>query len=263
MSAAPALRALIFDVDGTLAETERDGHRVAFNRAFAALGLPWQWDDATYGALLRVAGGYERLLSFLAGQSDAPPVAAEREALARAIHQRKNVAFSALVAQGGIAPRPGVRRLIDACTGQGVLLAVATTTGRANLDALFPHLFGADWPQRFAALVCAEDAPRKKPDPQVYRVALARLGIAAPAAIAIEDSPAGLAAARAADIACLITRSMYFADADFSGAAAVLDDLDAAPNWPCASPRVDLDALRALHALRAGWARRVDSCGSE
>ncbi|EQD40267.1 HAD family hydrolase [mine drainage metagenome] len=189
--------------------------------------------------------------AFLARQSDAPLIATEREALARAIHQRKNAEFSALVAQGGIAPRPGVRRLLDECAAQGVRVAVATTTGRANLDALFPHLFGADWPQRFAARVCAEDAPRKKPDPQVYQIALARLGIAAPAAIAIEDSPAGLAAARVAGSACLITRSVYFADADFSGAAAVVDDLDAAPNWPCASPRVDLDALRTLHALHA------------
>jgi HAD superfamily hydrolase (TIGR01509 family) len=252
VSAVSALRALIFDVDGTLAETERDGHRVAFNRAFAALGLPWHWDDATYAALLRVAGGYERLLSFLAGQSDAPLITAEREALARAIHQRKNAEFSALVAQGGIAPRPGVRRLIDACAGQGVVLAVATTTGRANLDALFPHLLGADWPQRFAALVCAEDAPRKKPDPQVYQIALARLGITQQQALAVEDSPAGLAAARAAGIACLITRSVYFADADFSGAVDVVDDLDAAPNWPCASPRVDLAALRALLAQAQG-----------
>ena len=246
-----ALRALIFDVDGTLAETERDGHRVAFNRAFAALGLPWRWDEETYGALLRVAGGYERLLSFLAEQSDAPPIAAEREALARTIHQCKSAEFRALVAQGGIAPRPGVRRLIDECAGQGVLLAVATTTGRANLDALFPHLFGAAWQRRFAALVCAEDAPRKKPDPQVYAIALQRLGIAPGAALAIEDSPAGLAAARAAGIACLITRSVYFADADFRGATAVVEDLDVAPVWRCTSPRVDLDALRALHALRA------------
>ena len=246
-----ALRALIFDVDGTLAETERDGHRVAFNRAFAALGLPWRWDDAGYGALLRVAGGYERLLAFLATQADAPADAGERAALARVIHQRKNAEFAALVAQGGIAPRPGVRRLVDACAGQGILLAVATTTGRANLDALFPHLFGADWPQRFAALVCAEDAPDKKPDPQVYAIALQRLGIAPGEAIAIEDSPAGLAAARAAGLACLITRSVYFAGADFSGAAAVLDDLDAAPVWPCTSPRVDLQALRTLHAARA------------
>jgi HAD superfamily hydrolase (TIGR01509 family) len=246
-----ALRALIFDVDGTLAETERDGHRVAFNRAFAALDLPWQWDEGTYGVLLRVAGGYERLLSFLARQPQAPASAAAREALARTIHQRKNAEFAALLAQGGIAPRPGVRRIIEECAGQGVLLAVATTTGRANLDALFPQLFGADWQQRFATLVCAEDAPRKKPDPQVYQIALARLGVTPQQALAVEDSPAGLAAAGAAGIACLITRSVYFADADFGGAAAVVADLDAMPNWPCASPRVDLAALRALHALRA------------
>jgi beta-phosphoglucomutase-like phosphatase (HAD superfamily) len=248
---AGALRALIFDVDGTLAETERDGHRVAFNRAFAAHGLDWHWDVHAYGRWLRVAGGRERLRAYIDSRADAPHGDAARDALALALHQRKNAAFVALVEAGGIAARPGVLRLLDQCAAQGVAVAVATTTGRGNIDALFPQLFGAGWQARIAARVCAEDAPRKKPDPQVYDLALQRLGVDAAQALAVEDSPAGLAAARAAGLRCLVTRSAYFAGSDFTGAAAVVDDLDAAPAWPgAAGRRIDLDALRALLAAR-------------
>jgi HAD superfamily hydrolase (TIGR01509 family) len=220
------LRALIWDVDGTIAETEAQGHRIAFNQAFEAHGLPWRWDLATYGRLLDVTGGRERLLAFMQGRHDVPAAAQAREALARALHQAKNGAYAELVARGGIAGRPGVRRLMDACRREGILLAVATTTSTSNVEALFGSLFGQAWRERFAAVVCAEDAPIKKPDPQAYRLALQRLGVAPHEAFAIEDSPNGLAAARAAGIPCGITRSAYFADAVFDGAAWVRDDLD-------------------------------------
>jgi HAD superfamily hydrolase (TIGR01509 family) len=223
------LRALIWDVDGTVAETERDGHLVAFNHAFDSLALPWRWDDALYGRLLKVAGGRERLLYDMAGRNEAPAALAAREALATALHQRKNAQYASIVAQGGIAARPGVKRLMDECSQAGVLLAVATTTSRSNVDALFASLWGADWQQRFAAVVCAEDAPVKKPDPQAYLLALQKMGVSADQAFALEDSPNGLIAARAAGMACGITRSAYFADADFPGAVWVRADLDAAP----------------------------------
>ena len=109
------LRALIWDVDGTVAETERDGHRVAFNLAFQAAGGAWRWDVASYGTLLHVTGGRERLLHFMQGRADAPATADEREALARELHRRKNDFYAELVAQGRISARPGVRQLIDAC----------------------------------------------------------------------------------------------------------------------------------------------------
>ncbi len=244
----PDLCALILDVDGTLAETERDGHRVAFNRAFAILGLDWEWDVPAYGHWLRVPGGRERLRAFIDARADAPASHAARDELARVLHRCKNVEYAALVETGGIAARPGILRLLDECAEQGIRLAVATTTGRCNIDALFPRLFGVDWEARFDALVCAEDAPRKKPDSLAYRLALARLGVDSRQSLAIEDSPAGLAAARAADVHCLVTRSMYFAEAEFPGAAAVIDDLDAPPSWPGADgARVGLEALRALH----------------
>jgi HAD superfamily hydrolase (TIGR01509 family) len=223
------LQALIWDVDGTVAETERDGHRVAFNLAFEALGLPWSWDVPTYGALLEVTGGRERLLHDMQSRADAPRAPAEREALARDLHRRKNAYYAEIIAQGRIAARPGVRRLMDECRDAGVALAIATTTSTSNVEALFSSLFGAAWRTRFAAVVCAEDAPAKKPDPQAYLLALARLGIPAADAFALEDSPNGLRAALAAGIECGITRSTYFNAARFDGAAWVRDDLDAPP----------------------------------
>jgi HAD superfamily hydrolase (TIGR01509 family) len=223
------LRALIWDVDGTVAETERDGHRIAFNRAFEKLGLPWRWDVPHYGDLLLVTGGRERLLHDMAARSDAPAGAPEREALARELHRIKNAAYAALVAQGGITPRPGVRRLVDECRAAGVALAVATTTSRSNVDALFGSIWGPAWERLFTVVVCAEDAPVKKPHPQAYLLALQRLGLAAHQAFALEDSPGGVLAARAAGLACGVTKSVYFAHAAFDGAAWVRDDLDAPP----------------------------------
>lgn len=239
------LRALIWDVDGTVAETERDGHRIAFNRAFAEAGLPWHWDVTDYGPLLEVTGGRERILAYLAGRDDVPPQAADREALARRLHPRKNAFYAEQVARGEIGARPGVRRLMQQCRDEGVALAIATTTSRANVDALFVSLLGADWERAFGAVVCAEDAPQKKPHPQAYHLALQRLGVAADEAFALEDSPNGLAAARAAGIRCGITRSAYFAQARFDGAAWVRDDLDA-------PPPVDLAAIRAALGSGAG-----------
>jgi len=243
------LEALIWDVDGTLAETERDGHRVAFNRAFAECGLPWHWEVPEYGRLLRVAGGFERLLAYIGERQDAPPEPVARARLARSIHVRKNRHYAMLVEGGGIEPRPGVRRLIGQCLSQGIALAVATTTSRGNVEALFPRLFGARWRELFRAVVCAEDAPRKKPDPLVYNLALERLGCAPGDALAVEDSPAGLAAAQAAGVACLITRSSYFATADFIGAAWVCGNLDAPVELSgMRGEHMNVPALRAIHA---------------
>lgn len=220
------LQALLWDVDGTVAETERDGHRIAFNQAFAEFGLGWHWSVPRYGELLRVMGGRERLLHDMATRPDAPAGAAERDALVHEVHRRKNQIYAALVAQGGITPRPGVRRLVAECRAAGVALAVVTTTSRGNVDALFTSIWGAAWPAMFATVVGAEDAPDKKPDPQAYLLALQRLGLSAQHCFALEDSPAGLQAARAAGIACGVTRSIYFQTPAFEGAAWVHDDLE-------------------------------------
>ena len=248
------LDALIWDVDGTMAETERDGHLVAFNQAFEAQGLPWRWSEARYAELLRVTGGRERLHHDLATQPDAPADPLARDALVQALHV-------GIVAQGGIPLRPGVLRLMREAAAAGVRLAIATTTSRVNLDALLSAQLGTDWRRHFAAVVCGEDAPVKKPDPQVYLRCLEQLDLDAEEAIAIEDSVNGLIAAAAAGIATLVTRSVFFAASGYPGALAVCDDLEhpaaPSPRIPGAQPaRVDLARLRDWHA---GWWRQKEA----
>lgn len=250
------LRALIWDLDGTLAETERDGHLVAFNEAFAAHGLAWRWSDERYGELLRVTGGLERLLHDLESRPGVPAEPAAREALARELHAEKNRRYAAIVGRGGISLRPGVLRLLREAIQQGVLLGIATTTSRVNADALLSARLGAQWHELFAAVVCGEDAPRRKPDPQCYHRCLELLRLDAEEAIAVEDSANGLAAARAAGISTLVTRSVFFARSRFDGALAVCDDLEhpAAPSPRLDGARpahVDLARLREWHA--AWW----------
>jgi HAD superfamily hydrolase (TIGR01509 family) len=248
------LQALLWDVDGTLAETERDGHRVAFNRAFEDLGLPWRWDVAHYGALLQVAGGRERLLHDLQQRTAAPPSAAEREILARELHRRKNVHYAALVDGGGIPLRAGVPELLEEAAARGLRQAIATTTSRANVQALLRRHLGAGWATCFAAVVCGEDVACKKPDPEVYLAALRALALPARRTLALEDSPAGVAAARAAGVPVVVTRSAYFADAAVEAVLALGAGLHDAGSWhpllPAARPaaRVTLDDLLHWHA---------------
>ena len=225
------LEAVLWDVDGTLAETERDGHLVAMNAAFAELDVPWRWSEQRYGELLRVAGGYERLLFDMASQPLAPASTLDREALARRIHVRKNQLYTQRVENGALALRPGVLNLFDECAASGVRLGIVTTTSRGNVAALLQSHLGDDWQSRFAAVVCAEDAPAKKPDPLAYRVALERLQLSAAQVVAIEDSAMGLAAASALGIAVIITRSLYFAADAVPGALAVGPGLGARTGW--------------------------------
>ena len=247
------LQALIWDVDGTLAETEIDGHRLAFNAAFEALGLPWRWSVPRYVELLAVAGGRERLLHDIASRADAPTDESGRDALATALHAEKNRRYAQLVIEARIALRPGVRALIDEAGAAGLRLAVATTTSRANVAALLGAQLGADWHERFATGVGAEDAPIKKPHPQAYQLCLERLGLSPSEALAIEDSPNGVEAATAAGLPVLVTCSLPFAGADFGAAMAVCDDLEqpatASPLLQApAAMRPDLATLREWHA---------------
>ncbi len=236
------LKALLWDVDGTLAETERDGHRVAFNLAFEDVGVPWRWDVARYGDLLRVAGGFERLMRDMADRPGAPAAPTEREALARRLHARKNEHYAQIVAGGAMSARPGVLRLIREAAAAGLPQAIATTTSRANVLALLPALLGAGWQTIFSTVVAAEDAPCKKPDPQVYQRALAQLGISADEAVAVEDSAMGVAAAGAAGLPVIIARSVYFAGDDSEGSMWCGTDLDTPPpNGP-----IDLALLTRL-----------------
>ncbi|MBN8507891.1 MAG: HAD-IA family hydrolase [Burkholderiales bacterium] len=251
------LQVLLWDVDGTLAETERDGHRVAFNRAFEAFGLPWRWDEVRYGELLRVTGGRERLLADMAARADAPVLADEREALARELHRLKNGFYAELVYGGGIPLRDGVRELIEAAAARGLRQGIVTTTSRVNVDALLARHLGAGWGDRFAVVVCGEDVAAKKPAPECYRRALAALRLEPLAALAIEDSCSGTTAARGADVPVIVTRSAYFAEDIVDQAVAIGPGLHTRRGWqPAPAPRADaavtVDDLVDWHA-RMEW----------
>jgi len=249
---------LLWDVDGTLAETERDGHLQAFNQAFAALGLPWRWSDARYGELLSVAGGRERLLHDMQSRPDAPPDPREREAVATRLHRCKNEIYAGIVATGKVPLRAGVRELLEDCTRAGVRLGIVTTTSRPNVDALLEVHLGKGWRSQFAVVVSADEAPSKKPDPQAYRMALEALRLQPHQAAAMEDAPAGVAAARAAGVPVIVTRSHYFPASPAEGALAVGPSLGQTAGWSPAvragARRIDLGQIALWHALAASSA---------
>lgn len=218
------LEALIFDVDGTLAETE-ETHRRAFNDAFAALGLNWIWSPDLYRELLQVTGGKERIRYFI---DKWRPQGAE-EALARfaELHAEKTRRYGELVSVGALKPRPGVLRLMHEMRKEApaVKLAIATTTDPANVEALLKASFGADAPSWFSAIGAGDIVPAKKPAPDVYRYVLKEMGCDASRAVAIEDSENGILAARRAGLAVVATPSFYTDTDDFSDAQLILSDL--------------------------------------
>jgi len=239
---APHLDALIFDVDGTLADTE-ELHREAFNHAFAALGLDWHWDEPLYARLLDVSGGRERLQAFWLEQH--PEVRSidslgVRDTIAR-IHEFKTAVYEAGIAEGRVPLRPGVLELLDEAAREGVMVAIATTTSPVNVAALMRRALGPAWRHHFAVVVDGSTATLKKPHPYVYEQVLARIGVDAAHCIAVEDSGNGLKAATLAGLATVITPTRYTQDHDFSRALRVVPDLAS----------VHLEALRDWH--HAHW----------
>jgi len=213
--------ALIFDVDGTLAETE-ELHRQAFNHAFVRHGLDWHWDRAVYKDLLRVTGGKERIRAYHGRRENASPLS---DADIAELHRVKTAHYAELIETGCCPLRPGVTDLLTAAKARGQRLAIATTTSHGNIDALLSQALGKRWAGDFDAIVAGDDVRDKKPAPDVYLEVLARLKLEASGCVAIEDSANGLIAASRASIPVLITRSMFFRDDDFSVARVVLDDL--------------------------------------
>jgi HAD superfamily hydrolase (TIGR01509 family) len=215
-------RALIFDVDGTMAETE-ELHRQAFNESFAKFGLDWAWDIDLYGELLRITGGKERISHFLSQYRDDK---AQLSAMQIGeLHRMKNRRYADLLGDGCCQLRTGIADALEVAKQRGQLLGIATTTSRSNVEALLAPILGRNWHDVFHAIVCGENVPRKKPAPDAYFKVIVDLGLPALACLAFEDSRNGLLAASSAGVRVVILRSMYFGEDDFEGALEVVNEL--------------------------------------
>ena len=248
------LKALIFDVDGTLADTERDGHRVAFNKAFAEAGLDWDWDQELYGKLLAVTGGKERMRYYVEAFRPDYVKPDNFDEMVPALHAAKTRFYTELLAQGGIPLRPGVRRLMDEARAAGLRLAIATTTTPANVSALLNNALGGDAESWFEVIGAGDIVPAKKPAPDIYTYVLQEMNLQPSQCMAFEDSRNGILASLAAGLPTVITVNGYTEHDDFTGAEVVLDQM----GEPCspatvlmgeslASEYLDLDSIRALH----------------
>lgn len=220
-----ALAALIFDVDGTLADTERDGHRIAFNAAFKEFGVDWDWTPELYGSLLSVTGGKERMKHYVDVYNKTYRRPADFDNLVVALHQAKTRHYTQFLARGTIPLRPGVKRLLSEAKTAGLRLAIATTTTLDNVTALLEHSLGPGSQQWFEVIGAGDVVPAKKPAPDIYLWVLQKLKLAPDQCLAFEDSENGLRASRGAGLATVITTNDYTAAHDFTGALAVLSDL--------------------------------------
>jgi HAD superfamily hydrolase (TIGR01509 family) len=224
------LKAIIFDVDGTLADTE-DAHRIAFNQTFAENNLGWNWDVELYGKLLKVTGGKERIKYFVESFLKDFNKPADYEGFVKKLHVQKTAHYTAALRDGHIPLRPGIKQLILDAHKAGLKLAVATTTSPENVAALLEVGLGNDWNKYFDALGCGDIVPLKKPASDIYNWVLNELKLAPQECIALEDSNNGLRSSLAAGIKTYITTNPYTCRQDFTGAAAVFDDLGDLPRF--------------------------------
>ena len=234
-----ALKALVFDVDGTLADTEM-AHLAAFNQAFAEEGLDWRWDVAGYTKLLEISGGKERMLHYWKQvHPDVKDIdgGGLKDTIDR-LHAMKTAAYEHAVQTGAVQLRPGVLSLIQSAHAAGLRLAIATTTSPVNIAVLLRNAIGPDWKDLFVVIEDASTAPKKKPHPQVYTQTLTRLGLNGADCLAFEDSANGFNAAKSAGLPVIITPNSFTAHHDFAGALQVLPDLSSA----------SIEQLRSWHA---------------
>ena len=218
------IEALIFDVDGTMADTE-EAHRVAFNLAFDRYRLGWSWSPATYRELLKVTGGKERLASHIAALDVSEPERRRLRALLPELHAEKTRFYSSFVSDGAVPLRPGVARLLDEAHAAGCRLAIASTTTAINIDALLHSTLGPRGLDLFTVIACGDQVRAKKPAPDIYRLALQGLGLQSEHAVAFEDSPNGLRSARGAGLWTVVTPTFWTEDGEFTGAGLLLPTL--------------------------------------
>ncbi|AEW04861.1 HAD-superfamily hydrolase, subfamily IA, variant 3 [Sulfobacillus acidophilus DSM 10332] len=221
MSAKPLLRAVIFDVDGTLADTEAEGHRVAFNEAFKTWGLPVYWDVAEYGRWLGVPGGKERIAAYWRAHPELPPIS---ESEIRALHEFKTRLYHEMVDQGAILLRPGIVPLLHSLSEHGIRVAIATTTARPNVEHLLEATIGPAGTHPFDVIVAGDEVPQKKPAPDVYWEALRQLDLTPAEAVAVEDSEPGYQAAVGATLATVVVTNAYSEGRPFPLACRILDN---------------------------------------
>jgi len=239
------MQALIFDCDGVLVDTERDGHRVAFNQAFSKAGLDVSWDVGRYGELLRIAGGKERMRHYFDSQGWPAAAGGDRSAFLAEMHRIKTALFADIVASGELPLRSGVLRLVDEAIARGVRLGVCTTSNPKSIDAVL-DLMGPERKSRFELVLAGDIVSRKKPDPEIYALAQSKLGLPPAECLVVEDSQNGLLAAVGAGFPCFITTSTYTADEDFAEAIGVVPELGDPPHRTVTLG--DLDALAAKAA---------------
>lgn len=222
-------RALIFDCDGVLGDTEPEGHLVAFNRMWRKLGVPWQWSREQYGAKLKIGGGKERMLS-LFNDADfrqrvfVPESEEERKALVATWHKEKTAIYQEIINSGLVPPRPGIRRISQEAFDAGWRLAVASTSAPGAVESVLRHAVGDELAKHFVVL-SGDIVPKKKPAPDIYNLALKTLNLPPQNCVAVEDSRNGMLAAYAAHIPVVVTLSEYTKSEDFSEAAFVVDSL--------------------------------------
>lgn len=221
------MKALIFDCDGVLVDTERDGHRVAFNRAFSSLGLEATWDEARYGELLKISGGKERIRWFF-DQFGWPD--GDQDTLIQDLHYRKTSLFMAIIEQGELPLRSGVARLVREALNEGITLGICSTSNERAVRMVVAKMLGEEMLHRFDFILAGDIVKRKKPDPEIYLLALARLKLDPSECLVVEDSRNGLLAARGAGMKCLITKSYYTRDENFAEAELVVDELGDPPD---------------------------------
>ncbi|WP_029289878.1 HAD-IA family hydrolase [Cellulomonas sp. HZM] len=254
------MNALVFDCDGVLADTERDGHLPAFNAMFERLGVPVRWTQERYGELLAIGGGKERLATVLDDAPGMPTDPDERRELVARWHRTKTEIYTRMVADGVLPARPGIARIVEEAAAAGWALAVASTSAEASVRAVLEHAVGVERARDFAVFA-GDVVPAKKPAPDIYDLALRELGVGPAETVVVEDSSNGLRAALAAGgLTTVVTVSSYTADEDFTGAALVVDSLGDPPADPTtvlADPygvepagRVDLATLTALLTAR-------------
>ena len=248
------LTTLLFDVDGTLAETE-EIHRQSFNRSFKQAGLDWHWSQDLYAELLAVTGGKERIRHYLASYLPDFEAPIKLDEYIAGLHAAKTDIYTGTVASGDIPLRPGVRRLIDEARKAGLRLAIATTTTPVNVTALLHYNLAPDSEDWFELIAAGGVVAAKKPAPDIYYYAMEKLAVRAGECLAIEDSANGLRSAQDAGLETLVTVSQYTRDHDFEGAALVLDQLGE-PDSPFtvisgdagSHTYVNVDLLQDLHA---------------